>query len=510
MFGISNCSHSPRRVLVPMVLGLLLGNATVGAEETDFAGLIRGKTPDRSVYRPPTIAAAVQVAEAGEFDLDEPSPAMVRGVAYSESELPEVPEIAPSRREWVVEEGVEDWPMAQPWPHAGSPIPGRRHAGAINACDAMPCEGGCSGACSAVGCGRASCGSIFGHRGGMNRWFGSVELMLMFREGDNLPILATTSDSATGQGVLPVAPGGTQVLFGGERVLDDMTPGGRVTLGTWLDEQGCVSLVFRGWGAGREGFRFERASDGDRVIARPFLNTDPFGPGGQDSLPIAGNVAGLTNIPGRITIDGSNEVYGADVAFRRLWAEGLGGVVEVLYGYQHMRMRDRLNIASVSFPTPNVVSVEDSFDADNRFHGGQFGLAARYREGCWSFDGLIKVAAGSLRRDALRSGFADLGMGAEPPGLLVGFSNSDPIRNSTFAWVPELNATLGYRYTQHLDLTIGYHLVAMTDALRVSGMIDPDLAVNRNPNSGPADPSPDLRFSTFHVQGIHFGLQYVY
>jgi hypothetical protein len=276
-----------------------------------------------------------------------------------------------------------------------------------------------------------------------------------------------------------------------------------------LDPQRCQSLVVRGWGAGDDSFRFARDSNGSTVIARPFLNTDPFSPG-ADSLPIAGVIGGQANIPGRLSIEGSNEVYGADVALRRQWLAGLGGVIEVLYGYQHVRMQDHLAISSVSLPVPNVVSVRDRFDADNIFHGGQFGLASRYREGCWSFDGLIKVAAGSIRREANRAGVADVGNGPTASGLLVGLSNSTPIRNSTFGWVPELSASLGYRYTENLDFTFGYHFLAMSDALQASGMIDPDLAVNRNPTTGPNDPSPGLRFDTYYVHGIQFGLQYVY
>jgi hypothetical protein len=204
-------------------------------------------------------------------------------------------------------------------------------------------------------------------------------------------------------------------------------------------------------------------------------------------------------------------VYGGDLALRHLWVSGLGGSIEVLYGYQHMRLNEDLDISSTTFDSTNnlVLGVRDYFNAENEFHGGEVGLAARYREGCWSFNGLIKIAAGSVRRTATlegsSSGIPDNG------GLLVRASNEGEFRNSTFGWVPELDATLGYRYTRNLDFTVGYHLIAMTDALQVSGMIDPSLAVNTGfPTTGPARPAANLRFDTFHVQGIHFGLQLVY
>ncbi len=499
-----------RGILATVLPLALIGTPSLQAEESDFAGLIRGKSPDRGVYQPPalpqaaTVRAAVEVPSAFEANDPQAETNEINTVGYEESAPGQPMSLNPSEPS----SGSGNHSAPRPRPSESLWAQPDPHFEYDNSCDAFP-HNQCDGAC---------CAEVDAWRGlqgctDPDRWFGSVELLLMFRSGDTLPILATTSAGGLGQGVLPVGPpGDTRILFGNERVLDDMTAGGRFTLGTWLDPQRSQSLVVRGWGAGDDSFRFARESNGSTVIARPFLNTDPFSPGSPiaDSLPIAGVVGGQANIPGRLSIEGSNEVYGADVALRRQWLAGLGGVIEVLYGYQHVRMQDHLAISSVSLPVPNVVSVRDQFDADNIFHGGQFGLASRYREGCWSFDGLIKVAAGSIRREAYRTGVADVGSGPTAPGLLVGLSNSTAIRNSTFGWVPELSASLGYRYTENLDFTFGYHVLAMSDALQASGMIDPDLAVNRNPAAGPNDPSPGLRFDTYYVHGIQFGLQYVY
>jgi hypothetical protein len=51
----------------------------------------------------------------------------------------------------------------------------------------------------------------------------------------------------------------------------------------------------------------------------------------------------------------------------------------------------------------------------------------------------------------------------------------------------------------------------MTDALQLSGAIDPQLASNLAPNPvGAQRPTPNFRYGTFYVQGIHFGLNYMY
>ena len=143
------------------------------------------------------------------------------------------------------------------------------------------------------------------------------------------------------------------------------------------------------------------------------------------------------------------------------------------------------------------------------------GVASSYREGCWSFKGLLKTGFGSLRRRATRTGSTltsiDGANAVDPNGLLVRSTNSGRFKDDTFGWVPELDLTLGWQRYPCFDVTVGYHLIAMTEALRVSGAIDPALAVNSSdPPTGQMRPTPMLSYRTFYVQGIHFGLQYIY
>jgi hypothetical protein len=315
------------------------------------------------------------------------------------------------------------------------------------------------------------------------QWFGAVELLMMWRVGDGLPVLATTSTAATGTGAIGVAT--TRNLFGGERVLDELTAGGRVTIGTWLDANQCRSLVFRGWGAEQDTYTFSSDEDRNSVIARPFFNVTDGVTAAQSSQIIAAP----NSRDGSINIDGSSDVFGADVSLRQRWGSGLGGVIDILYGYQYMNVQEDLSISTSSRVTDTtsalfrtVIDVNDTFDAKNEFHGGQLGLAARYRERCWSFNGTIKAAGGALKRTAVRTGrdrrSLDGVTNVVNTGLLVRSTNSGTLSDNTFGWVPELDATLGWRWTRNLDVTFGYHAIALTDALQVSGMIDPDLAVN--------------------------------
>jgi hypothetical protein len=187
-----------------------------------------------------------------------------------------------------------------------------------------------------------------------------------------------------------------------------------------------------------------------------------------------------------------------------------------------MRLNESLGIASTSTslsddfaPVGAVLSVADQFRVSNEFHGGQIGLATSYREPCWSFNALTKLGFGSLSRDAERSGITttrvDNATTVDNQGLLVRDTNSGSVSDGTFAWVPELDLSLGWHRFANWDLTFGYHLIALSETLQPSGAIDPDLAVNlSDPPTGQQRPFDGLRYRTFYLHGIHFGVQHVY
>lgn len=387
----------------------------------------------------------------------------------------------------------------------------------------LACDSGC-------GCGQASCDSLgcdgfpgsysgTGISFAAGQWFGSAELMLMFRKGDVLPPLVTTGPSTDADTAGELGQAGTSVLAGNDSVFTDVTAGGRFTLGTWLDSRHCRSLVFRGWLSGEQTYDFTANQSTQAVLARPFFDV-------SDTTPTPTQDAQLIAFPGRsngsISVVGDSNVYGADIQVRQFWRGDFGGSVDFLYGYQHMRLDESLGISSISTsldadfaPLGSVLAVSDTFESESEFHGGQLGFASRYREGCWSFDGLIKVAFGQLRRTARRTGqtvaSVDGLSSTTNQGLLVRDTNSGEFTDHTFGWVPELDLTLGWHRYKRFDVTFGYHLIAMTDALQVGGTIDPALAVNlTTPAVGQQRPGRTADYETFFLHGIHFGLAYRY
>lgn len=491
----------------------------------EAAAQVRTKTPDRGVYRPPQLSRDEGRGE----DRREPDrregglvDVTLRPVSHDEIRLEPVAEA--ERGSTIVEDS--GWPPRHPaeaWGPGGSAACGCEQIGCDSySCDPLGCD---SDGCDTFGCDDPACGGHLSRHRVTNadlpldpaRWFGTVEVLLMFRKGDTLPPLVTTGAADDPDTAGQIGEPGTENLFGGERLLDEMTVGGRFTVGAWLDSRQCRALTVRGWLAGRGSESFHAGPTSIGVLTRPFLDVSDGQPPEQNTQ----LVAFPDRVNGSIGAHVESEVFGADVAVRQFHAGGYGGTVDLLYGYQYMRLNEGLGVRSSSISLDNdfapagaVIEINDSFDAKNEFHGGQLGIASRYREGCWSFDGMAKVGFGQLRREARRRGttFTSIdGVDATTSeGLLVRESNRGTVTDHTFGWVPELDLSLGWHQFPRFDVTVGYHLIVMTDALRPSGMIDADLAADLGQPPVAARPSPALRTETFYVQGIHFGLQYAY
>ncbi len=464
-------------------------------------GQVRVKKPDRDSYQSPRLEP-VDIEPVGkQRELAEPSKRPVRQVDHRE----------PSGA-WSDETVIwDESPIQFDSPLVDHTLGHDANCDGCDSCDGYYDSDGCDSMGSA---GWANSSLSFDP----SRWFGSIEVLLMFRKGDRLPPLVTTGPDTNADTAGEIGQAGTEVLFGGQRVLQDLRAGGRLTLGTWIDQCCSRSLVMRGWFAGEETANFGSNQSINSVITRPFLNVSDNQAAAQDTQIIAFP----NRATGSISVRASSEVYGADISARQEWFSRFGGTVDVLYGYQFMRMDESLSISSSSVsqdddfaPVGSVLAIDDSFEAENEFHGGQFGFASRYREGCWSFHSLAKVGFGRLRRGATLSGQTftsiDGNDAVDPNGLLVRSTNAGSTDDHTFGWVPELDFTFGWHQYPRFDLTFGYHVIAMTDAIQVGTLIDPDLAVNlSDPPTGQLSPTRRAEYGTFYVQGIHFGLQYVY
>lgn len=500
------------------------------------AAQVRMKPQDRGRYESPKISAERSAGEREKRRYDEVDLAPsqrddrvskdkgsdVRQVGHSESVIVDEPGLHPAPPiSWSGEVidascGVEAScgiaPICDCYGEHTCGVEGPMGCDSFTDCGSCGSVDSCFGCGSCDGCGDCRCrGYQFCDP---NRWFGTAELLLWWRKQQYLPALVSNTDDPAA--VFDPA----SVIYGNQGVADDMQAGGRFQVGMWLDPQRCQSLVGRIWGLGSESHSFSTNTANTPTIVRPFIDPNNLGGAndGQTGLVISGD--GRT---GNISVRGDSEVYGADVSMRQLWRTGLGGRVDFLYGYQHLRLNESLTINSFTTDAPpdtaRTIERTDIFDVENEFHGGQVGFAGRFREGRWSWDGMFKLGFGSLRRGADLTGETVTqddrvappdNLDVDPAGLLVQASNRGSHNDSTFAWIPELNLNLIYHTCHNVDLSIGYGLVVVTDAVQVHNTIDPDLQVDLGAPQTVARPNSGFRDDDYWVQGIQFGLDWWY
>src|SRR5688572_23755300 len=134
--------------------------------------------------------------------------------------------------------------------------------------------GGCAEPCSQCSgghsCGTQMCQSCCFQSNGM--WV-NAEFLLAWRHGIRFPPLVTTSPNATLNTVAGVlGQPTTSILYSDEAVGEDGRPGGRISIGTWLDPWQCWGVEARYYMLADENTEFAATSTGDPILARPFFD----------------------------------------------------------------------------------------------------------------------------------------------------------------------------------------------------------------------------------------------
>lgn len=343
-----------------------------------------------------------------------------------------------------------------------------------------------------------------------------LEYLLWWGRGQNIPPLVTTSPAGTPQdeaGVLGFPD--TTILFGGEAIHRNLRSGGRITINHMLDDCGNM-LGARFWGVEDAKSNFFQNSDGDPILARPFFNTQIPG---QDAQLIAfpGVVAS-----GRVDVQTSNNVLGVDAWFRRCLSRDACFQMDWLVGYQFIQMNDSIfirnsqaDVTGIAVPIGTIISVSDAFRAHNQFHGATLGLVVDNQFGAWQLDLLAKVAIGNMHQTVIVSGQSfvtepGLATVETQGGLLGQGTNSGTRSRNRFAYIPEINANLGYRVNDQWSLTLGYTFMYFSDVALAGSQIDTTVNLSQNPGPlvGAARPAPLFNHTDYWLQGLSLGADF--
>jgi hypothetical protein len=278
----------------------------------------------------------------------------------------------------------------------------------------------------------------------------------------------------------------TTIIYPTEPVGEDARPGGRISVGTWLDPGRCWAVEGRYFTLADQQSRFDFTSDGDPILARPIF--DALG-NAQASLLVA--FPGIVS-PGNILVETESSILGGDALMRRLLCRWGWGRMDLLLGYQFARLDESLDISNLLtdadpnnlIPDGTTLFNSDSFVTRNEYHAFAIGAAAQYEMGVWRLDVMGKIGLGTMRQKVTITGLSVID---NPPlgtpdavnqvGLLAQGANLGTFTNDEFSVSPELNVRLMYHVTSCLDVSVGYTFVYWSNVAHSGEQIDPNLQV---------------------------------
>jgi hypothetical protein len=370
-------------------------------------------------------------------------------------------------------------------------------------------EGGgdCTSSCGCGGCG--SCGYC---RRPLGAW-GSVEYLMVWQKGRDLPPLVTTTPN---NGILP---GGT-VLFGADNVGDRLLSGGRVTAGLWLDSADSLGAYFRFFGteSDRTGFQAGSDANGSPLIGRPFINTFGGNPVNSVLLITAPGVS-----TGDIDVSTSSNVYNGEVMGRINLDGDNRSRLDLIGGYHMSVIDDGLTIVSQNrviggnLPVDTRFLISDDFNTRNEFHGGTFGLWYDTYRGPWTISVMGKLSIGRMTEQIRIRGntlVTDAGNNQTlfDGGLYAQRTNIGQYQQTETAFIPELNLNFSRQITRNLDFTIGYSFIYWSTVVLAGDQIDGRVNSSQlqgGPIVAPFDPAPPtFRDTEYWLHALSFGMNY--
>ena len=237
-----------------------------------------------------------------------------------------------------------------------------------------------------------------------NRFYVRGEYLLWWLPGFATPVLATTNPNTALNGFL--GEPGTTALIGPGSLLGGARSGFRIRAGAWLDDCGSCGLDAGFFFLGSQSATAVATPDQNPLITRPVFVPNIV-PGTNSPLGENGEFVSAPGVlRGVLTVQATSALWGADVNFRKSLLNQCNARAEVFVGYRFLNLRESLTITeditvvgpggnrvAVTDPIGTHVVVQDRFQTQNYFNGGQIGGLYERRMGRWSFDARGSVAA---------------------------------------------------------------------------------------------------------------------
>lgn len=367
----------------------------------------------------------------------------------------------------------------------------------------MACDGNCDGGCDSGCDGGRGAGRITKVLRGCDHggWL-QAESLLWFPQARRSPALVTTA----APGGFPILPN-TAVAFGDE-IDGGLSPGFRGDVGKYVGHG--LGIGGRFWILDDNGDSYDASGDGtDQTIGRPFFNTDQ---NIEDALLVASTLG--TGFTGSVSAESSLDMLAAEAYGRLTFGSGRDYHVDLIGGYTHFDIEDRLSITSttVTNTTARARTFSDLFETENKFHGGQIGFESVINKGRWMARSLTKVHLGNMNQHVHIDGSSS---DVTPPAAvqtfdrgLLALGNQGDYERDVFTFAPEVNFKLAYRFRPSVLLSVGYSFIYWDNLALAGEVIDRniDFATVGNNNAYTARPSFDFVDSSLWVQGIDLGV----
>jgi hypothetical protein len=384
------------------------------------------------------------------------------------------------------------------------------------------------------GCGQRSEDCCCYRRGPSGCLWVRAEYLFWWTRGMNTPPLVTSGPSPQQPGYYG-APG-TEVLFGDSLINGQGRSGGRLQCGVWLNPCQTFGVEGEYLALGNDEMHFREWSSGDPILSRPFFDVTRPANDPQNVEKVAFPRGNPSSLDGSVSVDALTKFQSAGARLRFYldsqdccWSNPCcpeqtirsGWRTDLLLGYRFLRLDDQLGIREELTSTDREFSgaflVQDQFNAENQFNGGELGLLIVMHRGRWSLEVIPKVALGSTNEivninGSTRTTQADGTNSVASGGLLALSSNIGQYTANEFAVVPELGLNLGYQISPHMQLTFGYSFIYWSRVARAGEQIDFKVNPDLIPNSG-VQPDPNLMHpafafqeTSFWAQGLNFGV----
>lgn len=363
-------------------------------------------------------------------------------------------------------------------------------------CGMSGCDGGCDSGCGSSK--RRKIGSIF-NRCDSDTW-ASAEFLMWFTQDREMPSLVGTSAANT----LPTTDEPTFNSVFGDNIKGELSGGFRGDYGKWLTDN--VGVGGRFWIlAENQDSVFLQGDGSDQSIGRPFFNTNT---NTEDSLLVSLNGV----FTGAVAAESALDVLGAEAYGRFRFTCNNSCRLDFIGGYTHFNIDDTLRISSTTETnaTARVRTYGDIFDVENRFNGGQLGFESTINRGRWTARSLTKVHLGNMNQ---RISIAGQASDQTPPagavitsGGMLAQGNQGVFTRDTFAFAPEANFKLSYKFRPNVALSVGYSFIYWDNVALAGDVVDRVIdGTQFNTGAFASRPAFDFNDSSLWVQGLDLG-----